>query len=154
MSANTEQLFWESRVAESLGVARKIVAKLRAKELTAGEHYRKDKNNWVLTPAGLARLKELLAAQAGTATAKGDPATATETPPPGPPPRKQMIVFRLPMNAKLMWCHAKGDAARRQVLVRVHDNRNFMPGMEFEAISSGENAWQYTGRLPRRRGRW
>lgn len=154
MSDNSEELFWESRVAESLGVARKIVAKLRAKKLTPVEHYRKEKNNVVLTPAGLARLKELLAKQASGATLPTDPATATETTPKGPPPRQKMIVVKAPLNPRLLWCRAADDKKSRQVLVRVTANTNFMPGMEFEAVACGENFWQYTGRLPRRKGRW
>jgi len=39
------------------------------------------------------------------------------------------------------------------MLVRVRDNRLFMPGMAIEVIEAAANLWQYTGRLPRRKGR-
>jgi hypothetical protein len=151
VKANTpaaENLFWESRVAESLGVARKLVVSIRKEHLAEGAHYRKEKNNVVLTPAGLERLKQRLAVHPDSTPPPGE-ATL-----PGPPPRQQMIVARVPVNLRLLWCRAKGDKTERQTLVRVKDNTNFMPGMEFQAVQAGENFWQYTGRLPRRKGRW
>lgn len=150
MSTGTEsELFWEARVADSLGVARKVIAGLRRAHLTPGEHFAKRQNSVVLTAAGLARLAELVKAD-GAATFNGEKPAM----PPGPRPRGQMVTIKAPLNKRLLWCHRKGDKARRQVLVRVTSNENFMPGMEFEAVDGGENLWQYTGRLPRRRGRW
>lgn len=148
-SPGTEELYWESRVADSLGVARKLVVQLRKEHLTDGAHYRREKNNVVLTPAGLALLKQHLA-PAPLATPEAEQ-TATK---PGPPPRRMMVVVRVAVNHRLLWCYVKSDAKRAQVLVRVRDNKDFMPGMELEAIDAGFNQWQYAGRMPRRKGRW
>jgi hypothetical protein len=65
-----------------------------------------------------------------------------------------MVVVRVAVNHRLLWCHVKTDGKRQQVLVRVRDNKEFMAGMELEAIEVGRNQWQYTGRMPRRKGRW
>jgi hypothetical protein len=65
-----------------------------------------------------------------------------------------MVVVRVAVNHRLLWCYVKDDAKRAQVLVRVRDNKDFMAGMELEAIDAGFNQWQYTGRMPRRKGRW
>lgn len=148
MDNTDEQRFWESRVAETLGVARKLVCAIRREHLTEGLHYRREKNSVVLTSAGLDRLKQHLGVHPDAPSLPANPT------PPGPPPRRQLVVVRVPQNLRLLWCRAKDDRAQRQVLVRVKENTLFMPGMELEAVACGENFWQYTGRLPRRRGRW
>ena len=145
MTAATEpELYWEQRVADSLGVARQIIVRLRKKYLKAGEHFEKRQNAVVLTIAGLARITQLVKAES----------PPTPDVPAGPRPRAVLVVFRLAPNVKMMWCHRQDDQNKKQLLVRVSDNRNFMAGMEFEAVEGGENLWQYTGRLPRRKGRW
>lgn len=151
MTTDSKTLYCENRVADSLGVARKLIVKVRKEHLTPTLHYSRDGKNVVLTPAGLEKLMGLLN-QPAAPEPVAEP--IAEQVPAGPPPRELMIVIRVPLNVHLLWCCLKSDAAHRQQIVRVKDNTNFMPGMELEVIAAQKNLWQYTGRAPRRKGRW
>lgn len=148
MNNDQKTLYWETRVADSLGIARKLIVQMRKKHLTPSVDFSRDGNNVVLTPAGLEKLMGLFNKEPASV-----PSVAEQVPA-GPPPRAQMIVVRVPANVHLLWCCLKADQAHRQQIVRVKENTNFMPGMEFEAIEAQKNLWQYTGRPPRRKGRW
>jgi hypothetical protein len=63
-----------------------------------------------------------------------------------------MVVRRVPPNIRLLLASKLDDRTER--VVRVRDNRLFMPGMMLTAIDCGQNLFQFTGRLPRRKGRW
>jgi hypothetical protein len=63
-----------------------------------------------------------------------------------------MVVRRVPPNIRVLLCSPAGSQIER--VVRVRDNRLFTPGMVLEAINGGTNGLQFTGRLPRRKGRW
>lgn len=146
--------FWPARVAESLGITVKRLAVFRKKNLVTPEHFVMEGNAPLLTAAGVARVKELLAAEATPPPAAIEPATAKETIPAGPPRRAKMVVQRVPPNKRLLLCARTDDPKKAQVLVRISTNENFMPGMTFEAVEGWNNLWQYTGRLPRRKGRY
>lgn len=138
-------LFWEGRVASTLGVSRTTLRGLRGQHLTEGEHFTKEAGSVVLTTAGLELITKLVGSSA-----------ATDTPPtpPGPPERVKLIVMRVVRNPHLLVCIDPGDVKQKQYLVRVRTNENFMPRMELEAVSAGAGLWQYTGRLPRKKGHW
>lgn len=147
-------LFWPARVAESLGITLKRLAVFRKTHLASPEHFVIKANSLLLTPAGVARIKELLAAEVAPAPVVPEPATVTPSIPAGPPRRAKMVVMRIPPNKRLLLCARLDDPKKNSVLVRVNTNENFMPRMEFEAIEGGNNLWQYTGRLPRKKGRF
>lgn len=147
--------FWEVNVARELGVARPVVSKLRRRHLLEGEHWSMRGNAVVLTASGLARIKDLLLARGLTAAARPTPPESKETPKAGPPERVKMRVARLCPNVRLLVCQSIADGPDAVArLVRVKENVNFMPGMVLEAVSAGANLWQFTGRMPRRKGRW
>lgn len=154
-------LFWETRVADSLGVSRDRLRLLREEHMTENTHFIRRRNAVVLTETGMELLNTLLpittpAAQPPQAPAEKSPDPAPFAAPTGPAPRVSVRVVKVPPNPRLLFCVAAevetGTAA--QFLVRVKTNENFMAGMSMEVISAGEGVWQYVGRLPRRKGRW
>ena len=146
--------FWPARVAESLGITVKRVTVFRKTHLTTPAHYVTESNTLLLTTAGVARIKELLAAEATPTSPAAAPAAPQDVIPAGPPTRARMTVLRVTANRRLLLCARVDDPKKNPHLVRVTTNENFMPRMEFEAIESRDRLWQYTGRLPRRKGRF
>ena len=158
-AAPGSELFWESKVAESLGVARERIAALRNERLTEGVHFRMVRNAVVLTARGL----EIIASALRPGAASPAPAPSPDNITPGlpaagicagRPARVSMLVLRVPANIRVLLCSRKNVSTRTESVVRVRDNRLFMPGMVLEAIDGGRDGLQFTGRLPRRKGRW
>lgn len=173
-------LFWESRTAESLGISRTVIRKLRKEHLTPEVDWHLIENTVVLTAGGVGKLTAVLHPRSLTLASGDRPATAkggAEAVPPGPPAKRKFMVTKKPLHRidspqrKILVCAECGDDAkdiapvdlfrlRAQLKlgaerpVRVRDNENFMPGMVLEAVSIGHGMWQYLGRLPRRLGRW
>ncbi len=173
-------LFWESQAAERFGISRTRMRALRKEHLAPELDWQWRDNAVVLTPSGLQKIEIKLAGEPTALASLAEaprPATATRGPadvPPGPPPRRKFIVWRVPPH--------RLDARQRHVLIcrealpstqqtsswllhtlpglgverpiRVRDNAHFIPGMILEAVNIGHGLWQYTGRLPRRQGRW
>ena len=146
------ELFWESKVADSLGVARERIAALRAERLTEGPHFRIVRNAVVLTASGLETIASALRPDSLPSPAVASPAPPALGVQDGPAPRVMMVVRRVPPNIRVLLCSPAGSQIER--VVRVRDNRLFTPGMVLEAINGGTNGLQFTGRLPRRKGRW
>lgn len=167
-------LYYEARVAEALGIPRKLLAKLRAKHLVPGTDFvRAEANAIALTATGLAAIESALAAgDEGTAVLRGENGRETTGKPPsrgkpapdlpaGPPPREVMTVDRVPQNPNILLCQRRSPACI--VAVRVRANEFFAPGMKIECIQGG-GVWQFRnrvpghesqcGRLPRRKGVW
>lgn len=143
-------LYWEDRVADSLGIARDRVREIRERHLVSPQHFFTSHGAIVFTDAGLARLLE----QLNPAPAAAAPTADAPQPPPGPAPRDILRVLRVPVtNKKLLLC-ARPDGKPGEVPVRVRDNSNFRPGMDVPALLGAPNFWQHYGRLPRRLGRW
>lgn len=169
-------LFWESRVAEALGVPRKLLARLRRDHLREpGDfvHLEDQGNAVALTAAGLATIEAQLARLATNPPPTApEPAAAKQSHgkahprgdiPSGPPPREKMTVSRVARDLpRVLLCVPLSRPV--QVTVRVNDNSNFAPGMVLEAIQSSDGVWQFrnrvpgdestVGRLPRGKGRW
>ena len=172
LTAGGAELFWESRVAASLGVPRKLMAELRKAHLSEGADFERRENNAVaLTEAGLAKIEALIAKGETVGDAKtgaGKPKKTAGKPardvPSGPPPRELMTVDRVPQNTGLLLCITHTRKAPVRLAIRVKDNTNFAAGMVLEAIESRDGVWQFrnrvpgdestVGRLPRRKGRW
>ena len=179
MSTHTE-IFWESAVAERLGISRTRMRELRKFHLTPESDWRMEGNAIVLTAGGLAKIENALVsttAATGTPTAgekaAGEPRGVAAVPS-GPPPSQRFMVWRIPPNRidspqrKVLICRevpvsavqvapwglarVQGSGVERPV--RVRDNGNFIPGMVLDAVSIGHGMWQYVGRLPRRQGKW
>lgn len=146
--------YWESRLSAKLGVARKRLMALRRSHLREGEHWMQDARTRavVLTETGLEKLRDVLASQGWRDPAATAPAAPVMVPN-GPPERVKARVARIYPNKRLMLCVAL-TAPETGLLTRVRDNTNFMPGMLLEIIGGQDNSWQYSGRLPRRRGKW
>lgn len=157
-------LFWETRVADSLGVSRERLRLLREEHMTENTHFIRRRNAVVLTETGMELLNTLLpiAAQVADQPAPAEvpveksPGATPFAAPHGPAPRVSVRVVKVPPNPRLLFCVASEIEAgtSAQFLVRVKTNENFMAGMVMEVISAGEGVWQYVGRLPRRKGRW
>jgi hypothetical protein len=146
------ELFWEAKVAESMGVARERIAALRSEHLTEGPHFRNVRNAVVLTASGLDLIVAALAPRSAPSLAAESPQPQAAACPDGPPERVTMVVRRVPPNIRLLLACKLDDRTER--VVRVRDNRLFMPGMMLTAIHCGNSLFQFTGRLPRRKGKW
>lgn len=145
-AAAEDGLFWESKVAKTLGLARDRIRELREQHLEEGADWRTRGNAVVLTARGLEKI---------TALAQGETPAAPAPVKAGPPEVARLVVARLCGNHRLLHARRR-DAGPEAValLVRVKTNEHFMAGMEFDAIACGDGTFQFTGRLPRRKGRW
>lgn len=182
--APAEPTFREDTVAARLGLPREKIAVLRTAHLAPGEHFGHAGNAVVLTPAGVAALERALEAEAlaqrakvslvqtETAPTEQSPANAAETALPAAPAptaaafaldaealrpeRVRVRVVKTFINRRLILATRERPASdTTQFLVRVRDNQFFHPSLPaFEVIRCGDGSWQYTGRLPRRLGRW
>lgn len=161
-SSPDDGLFWETRVADSLGVSRDRLRLLREEHMKENTHFIMRRNAVVLTESGMELVKKILIDPTLTANAskvlphKPVLAVAPFNPPTGPAPRQSVRVAKVPPNPRLLFCVPEdgGATSTAQFLVRVKTNENFMAGMTMEVISAGDGVWQYVGRLPRRKGRW
>ena len=133
-------------------VARERIAALRAEHLTEGAHFRNVRNAVVLTASGLEIIVAALAPRSAPAPADKSPQPQAAACPDGPPERVTMVVRRVPPNLRLLLASKLDDRTER--VVRVRDNRLFMPGMSLTVIHCGSGLFQFTGRLPRRKGKW
>lgn len=180
LPALPDNLFWESRTAETLGISRTRLRWLRKNNLQAETDWTLRENAVVLTAAGVAKITAILRAE-GQSPASGaeHPAKANGGPvavPPGPLPKAIFMVVRVPAyrtdrpQKNILICR-QAPAAATQIApwelsryaaqldaqerpIRVRDNSHFLPGMILEAAQIGHGMWQYLGRLPRRPGRW
>jgi hypothetical protein len=70
----------------------------------------------------------------------------------------ELEVMRLALNPRMVICAYRAGSEERRILVRVHRNKNFKPGMKLlvKRPVNGMEAepWVYDGLLPRRPGRW
>ena len=74
-------------------------------------------------------------------------------------PLVELEVLRIPPNPRLVICRYWVSGEQRRCMVRVGRNNNFLPGMKFSLAEPSDvvartRPWQYSGPLPRRRGRW
>lgn len=153
-SPEPDGLYWETKVADALGISRDRVREVRQKHLEEGKDFRLVRKEVVLSEQGLARLNDLLAAQVSTAPTATDPVTGQIPVTPGPPAHSEFKVRRVLPNRHLLACFTTDGGEKTPTLVRVKDNALFMPGMTLKAIQVENGLWQYRGRLPRKRGKW
>ena len=142
---------WESHVATKFGLARRELVMLRWKHLTDGAHYIKTGRRIVYSPAGVEKLAGVL--RNGAEQTKSLPTNAVSEIPPSEELIETFTVRRKAHNSRVLEC-LTDDA--RIVVVRVRDNRNFLPGMEVTAIPYGDlkNVFEFVGAYPRYRGKY
>lgn len=165
--------FREDAVAARFGLPREKIAAIRAAHLAEGRHFATAGNAVVLTPEGVDAIGRALEAEASTQRAKvslveGETAPAPASPAdctggvlaPLPdalrPERISVQVVRTFANRRLILARRTRPASQTEpFLVRVRDNTLFHPSLPpFDVIRAGDGTFQYTGRLPRRLGRW
>lgn len=175
-----DELYFESVVANRLGVSRERVRELRVAHLREGEDWVMQGTAVVLSAQGLAKMQDLLRVAASPALVESEPAVATDGAQEATGPevigvvaetmaplghllvasdRCRVRVSELARNEKVvMAVRVEGVAAPGEpakLLVKVKCNAFFMPGMEMEvAPVEGRGCFQYLGRLPRRKGVW
>jgi hypothetical protein len=71
----------------------------------------------------------------------------------------EVEVLRIPPNPRLVICRYCVSGEQRRCTVRVGRNYNFVPRMKFSVAEPRDlvaraRPWEYSGPLPRRRGRW
>lgn len=157
--------YWEDRVAAWLGLGRVRISKLRRRSLREGTDWIVHEQEVVYTVQGIQKLRDHLRSL-GVTTAADKPAkveepAAEEPPAPvGPPTKAKARVVKTYPNKRLLLVQleaAEGDEEKKpeQVVARVRDNSNFMPGMVLDVVRDPRALmWQHVGRLPRRRGKW
>lgn len=144
-----EGLYWEARIATWLGLPRPRLARLRKRALREGEHWLVMQQEIVFTAAGIQQVRDLLSSL-GELKPRTEEAAEDPQAPAGPPEKALAVVVKLFPNTQLM----QAKVGEELGLVRVRDNRNFMAGMKVAVVRAPQNRlWQYTGRLPRSRGR-
>jgi hypothetical protein len=151
--------YHEDRLAPWLGIARLRLSTIRRRALTEGVHW--TVHNWtvVYTPEGLTLVRRLLRDMGVRLPSEITPPTEEPPAPVGPPEKVKVKVVRLYQNSRILQAMTlPADAAAQKpelVMVRVPDTAHFMPGMTFTAVHDVRTEhWQFTGRLPRRRGKW
>lgn len=115
-------LFWESQVADQLGISRTRVRELRRSRLAPESDWQLRDNAVVLTASGLKKLELALAGSPAAISAPAvhpSPATSPRAPAappssaaptlPGPPPRRKFMVVAKPLH--------RVDAPQRKILL-------------------------------------
>jgi hypothetical protein len=74
-------------------------------------------------------------------------------------PLVELEVLRIPPNPRLVICRYRILGEEKRCMVRVGRNSNFVPRMKFSLEEPSDpvaraKPWEYSGPLPRRRGRW
>lgn len=149
--APVHELYHEDSVATLLGISRARLRQVR-KHLRPGTHWTFDAatRRLAYTQEGLELLRTLLPAR----PAKQEPSDADlERARTGAVRTAKMRVCRCYPNPRLMLC-AELSAPEHGLLVRVRDNAHFIQGMVIDCTADALGNWQFTGRLPRRRGKF
>jgi len=96
-------VFWERALAESFGVSRSLLRKLRHEHLTADDWHTHE-NAVVITQSGLAKLRGVLTggsapglAAEHSATGTCGPAPGTPETKPGPPEMRHFVIVQVPV---------------------------------------------------------
>jgi hypothetical protein len=123
-------LFWESALADRLGISRTAVRLLRKQHLTT-EDWRFQGNAVVLTAAGLAKIEAALGGAVSTPTgeearAEANGGAAADVPRvmPGPPPKRHFVVLRIPVH--------RVDAPQKKLLIARPVPADFAPCAAWE----------------------
>lgn len=164
-----EQMTWieEGDLALEFGFSRAVLTDLRSHVLEEGADWKISKKRVLISPAGVAKLQKNLAEEPeneapepentgpalltlaqgenghGEAAGSGNEALL-------------LVVSRVPGINRRILCAKRKEGDDAELRVRVKDNQNFMPGMEFRARPDPIYADVYNleGRTPRYRGRW
>lgn len=139
----------EAQVAKALGLSRNVIKQLRQRHLDPEtDCLRKGKGgSFQLTQSGYEKIiRQVDQERASAAVAEVETLAAA-------PQKIEVTVIRTVRNPHLLVCARIDSPEIPDTLVRVRSNEHFMPGMRMEVSPSG-TMWQYTGRLPKRRGKW
>jgi hypothetical protein len=154
-----DSFYWEDRVAAWLGIARKRILSIRRRALTEGPDWTVRDWQVVYTRDGIEKLRNLLADLRVSTSQDGPSQEKAEPPAPsGPPEHEKAKVVRIYANSRLMQAMTTPSDPEKKpalVMVRVRDNKHFMQGMIIDVVHDARSEhWQFSGRLPRRRGKW
>lgn len=133
-------LYWEFRIAKTLGLPRLRLSRFRKNSLQEGAHWLRHDGEIVFTEPGLEAVKRWAAAPSMMVDA-------------GVGEVKKIRVVKIPLNPRLVLGEIV-DGPPGRVTAWVRNNENFREGMVFDARKSDDGIWQLQGRLPRRAGRW
>lgn len=152
----------ETAVARQvIGISRDECRVLR-KQLQRGVHWEYRNNGQVfLSDAGVARLRELKNIPAGSPDVPTPPSQSVRPPRAliGPPPSRVVAWRAHPhiRNAHIVEAYVPGtDPKDRKNIVRVKvkSNLNFVPGMEMPVKLIEADYYEFTGTLPRSKGKY
>lgn len=139
--------FSAQEIAEEAGVAVEVVKELMRECIVPDEvRIERGSGQLVATFVGHGKIRELL-----------DTRLAAEktTPSPAPVPAKGAETLRVIRVGGVKRLICNRTVSGLEVICCVQKTEHFMPGMELKEATPGAGGmWFYTGRLPRRRGRW
>lgn len=175
---STSALEWEQRVMWSLGIRdRDVMRELRTAHLCEGTDWVKQSNRILYTASGRIKIAQAVADASDQHQTAPHPQNAPSAPvaealaiiKTAAPTRRLLVVSCPQHNPYIILCRLPDSdpAETYRFVVRVRDNRHFVPGTatgEIWARHLHGNVWEYAGnpqsepteypRCPRFRGRW
>lgn len=142
-------LYYESKLAKSLGISRPEFKKLRKSLLEFEADWQMHGNQVVITEAGIVKLASHF--EGGAVFAEVPEAKVDYHPPTG---EVELIVRQVYPNPRLLLCVFPVEQSKEQVRVRVPRNDNFRPKMMIKASKLSDGFYELVGRCPRYPGRW
>jgi len=151
--------FSAEEIAAEIGVPVQLVKDQMAECFMPEEVFLDRKSGRTLaTFAGQAKIRLALEAQMAPAAKPAAPVKPAVKPAAKPAPHakprtKETLIVTRTWGPKRVLCNR--EESKLEVVCQLKDSTNLMPGMKLENAEAGEGGiWFYTGRLPRRRGRW
>lgn len=132
----------ESDLPERYGLTRPVVAGVRTRFMAETVHWKKEGREILLNAAGLALFEEKIGIE------KKEAAPVKEV--------VELKVVKVPRNPKMLLAGTL-DGARKDLRVRVKNNKNFKPGMKLvgcTAVDAEKGYYELKGKPPRRPGKW
>jgi hypothetical protein len=164
----------EETCAVKLGLKRDVMTSMRGEHLVEGDDWTVQNRRVMITESGMEKLLEAV----GISRPEQNPVLPEsqneqqpDQPQPSPAealPQNRQEVLSPPKPTEVTLIIAKPPPRNRYIIeavpkdggemvrVRVHDNQNFLPGMEIEARpdEAYSDVFVLIGRCPRYRGRW
>lgn len=166
----------ERSLADTLGLGRQVLRKIRSESLELGTHWERGHGGRIeYTPGGVAQVREILAESAPQNSPEdgleqADPTPELETPAPAAPASRETppvplqdikvgekkppltaIITRIPRNSRILL--ARLGQSDTEVVVRVRDNAFFIPKQEIPVRHVQGATYELACAQPRKKGR-
>lgn len=144
----------ESQLAESLNLPRETLREIRERNLVEGKDWKQRGGVGIVWLAAGQRKVAALLRRSAEATEAPAAAEAVERAIVAPGEPTWLRVVKVTRNRQLLVARAQGEPNGEDQLIRVRDNRLFLPGMLVPVRPlDTPGRWAYAGPLPLRKGR-